>query len=43
VWPGASNVISSNTNFTVDIRSKSDAERDVIVKDVMVGRYRLNR
>lgn len=37
VWPGASNVISSNTNFSVDIRSKSDGERDATVKDVVTA------
>jgi allantoate deiminase len=41
VWPGASNVISSNTNFSVDIRSKSDAERDGTVKDVMTAVERM--
>ena len=34
VWPGASNVISSNTNFTVDIRSRSDREREGVVKSI---------
>ena len=34
VWPGASNVISSNTNFTVDIRSRSDQEREGVVKSI---------
>lgn len=41
VWPGASNVISSNTNFTVDIRSKSNAERDNTVKSVVNAIHRM--
>ena len=35
VWPGASNVISSSTNFSVDIRSKSNTERNLVVQDVI--------
>ena len=35
VWPGSSNVIPSSTNFTVDIRSKSDSDRNVVVEHVI--------
>jgi allantoate deiminase len=31
IWPGSSNVISSNTNFTIDIRSRSNHEREGVV------------
>eukprot|EP00873_Tetraselmis_striata_P042555 jgi/Tetstr1/462819/TSEL_007769.t1 len=34
IWPGASNVISGATNFTIDIRSAYDAVRNAAVEDV---------
>jgi metal-dependent amidase/aminoacylase/carboxypeptidase family protein len=37
VWPGASNVIPGSANFTVDVRSRSDAVREAVVADVTAG------
>lgn len=34
MWPGASNVIPSTVNFTVDVRSLSDAVRDHVVDSI---------
>ena len=34
MWPGASNVIPSTVNFTVDVRSLSDATRDNVVDSI---------
>ncbi len=35
VWPGSSNVIPSTTNFTVDIRSRSDSVRNAVVEHLI--------
>ncbi|KXZ47303.1 hypothetical protein GPECTOR_36g29 [Gonium pectorale] len=35
VWPGASNVISGSTGFSVDIRSKTDPVRMRVVKEAV--------
>ncbi|GIL75590.1 hypothetical protein Vretimale_15186 [Volvox reticuliferus] len=35
VWPGASNVISGHTGFSVDIRSKTDPVRNEVVRQVL--------
>ncbi|KAK9829855.1 hypothetical protein WJX72_008267 [[Myrmecia] bisecta] len=36
LWPGASNVIAGSTNFTIDIRCRSDAVRQQVVQDVVL-------
>ena len=34
VWPGASNVIPGSTQLSVDIRSKDDALRGLVVENI---------
>lgn len=34
LWPGASNVIPAEANFTVDIRSRSDPSREAVVAEI---------
>ena len=35
VWPGASNVISGNTNFSIDVRARRDETRLKAVEDIV--------
>jgi len=41
VWPGASNVISGNTNFSIDIRARRDETRLKAVEDIVDAINRL--